>query len=176
MVGYPEALTDPSYKGQILILTYPLVGNYGVPAEERDEAGILKHFESEKIHIKGLVVCEYAWEHSHFRAIQSLSDWMKAHNIPGIYRVDTRAITKQLREKGVCLGKMIPEGMSPSSIPFYDPNVENLWQLVTISEPKVFNPPSHWAEKDIVNILAYDCGMKNNILRCLLKRGARVRL
>src|SRR5438552_11540721 len=90
MVGYPEALTDPSYAGQILVLTYPLVGNYGVPDQ--------KTFESDKIQIAGLVVSEYAENYSHHAAKLSLSDWLKSANVPGITGIDTRSLTKKLRE------------------------------------------------------------------------------
>ena len=99
MVGYPEALTDPSYRGQILVLTYPLIGNYGVPDESiRDEHGLPKYFESSEIHIAGLVVSSYSWEHSHWAAQKSLSKWLNDNNVPAIYGVDTRALTKSLRE------------------------------------------------------------------------------
>ena len=98
MVGYHEALTDPSYRGQILVLTYPLVGNYGVPDESvKDELGLPKFFESNEIHITGLIVSQYSWEHSHWNAQKSLSDWLKEYNIPAVYGVDTRAFTKKLR-------------------------------------------------------------------------------
>jgi carbamoyl-phosphate synthase small subunit len=107
MVGYPEALTDPSYRGQILVLTYPLVGNYGVPDESLcDEIGLPKFFESKEIHITGLIVSEYAWEHSHWNAQKSLGDWLNEYNIPGIYGIDTRALTKKLRENGSLLGRI----------------------------------------------------------------------
>lgn len=108
MVGYPEALTDPSYRGQILVLTYPLIGNYGVPDENiKDEYGLPKYFESNAIHIAGLVVSSYSWHHSHWAAQKSLSKWLYDNNIPGIYGVDTRALTKKLREYGSILGRLI---------------------------------------------------------------------
>lgn len=105
MVGYPESMTDPSYHGQILVLTYPMIGNYGVPGDEKDEYDLPKFFESlNKIWVAGLVVDELCDKPSHWRAKQSLSDWMKAHNIPGISGIDTRALTKKIREKGTILG------------------------------------------------------------------------
>ena len=105
MVGYPEALTDPSYRGQILVLTYPLVGNYGVPDEEsKDDLGLPEFMESHNIHIAGLVVSEYSWEHSHWAAQKSLSQWLEQHKVPALYGVDTRALTKKLREVGSMLG------------------------------------------------------------------------
>ena len=107
MVGYPEALTDPSYRGQILVLTYPLVGNYGVPDESIiDDHGLPKYFESNDIHIAGLVVSSYSWEHSHWAAQKSLAKWLSDNNIPAVYGVDTRALTKKIREFGALLGRI----------------------------------------------------------------------
>ena len=99
MIGYPESLTDPSYKGQILTLTYPLIGNYGVPDYVKD-GGLLRFFESDQIHIQGLVVSDYSEDYYHWNSIKSLSDWMIEHNIPGIQNLDTRELTKKLRKKG----------------------------------------------------------------------------
>ena len=110
MVGYPESLTDPSYSGQILCVTYPLIGNYGVPDEGIDQYGISKNFESEKIWVRGLVISEYSFKYSHWDAVKSLDEWMKEQKIPGIYGVDTREITKMLRDNGSMLGQIIPEG------------------------------------------------------------------
>lgn len=106
MVGYPEALTDPSYRGQILVLTYPLIGNYGVPDETilDKEYGLPTFFESNAIQIAGLVVSSYSWQHSHWTAQKSLSEWLNKHNVPAIYGVDTRELTKTLREHGSILG------------------------------------------------------------------------
>jgi carbamoyl-phosphate synthase small subunit len=107
MTGYPEALTDPSYRGQILVLTYPLIGNYGVPDDKiMDEHGLPMYFESKQIHIAGLIVSSYSWEHSHWTAHKSLSKWLRENNIPAIYGVDTRALTKNLREHGSILGRL----------------------------------------------------------------------
>lgn len=105
MVGYPEALTDPSYRGQILVMTYPLVGNYGVPDESvKDSIGLPKYFESASIHVAGLIVSSYSWEHSHWAAQKSLSKWLEENNVPAMYGVDTRELTKKLREHGTLLG------------------------------------------------------------------------
>jgi carbamoyl-phosphate synthase small subunit len=107
MVGYPEALTDPSYRGQILVLTYPLIGNYGVPDESlKDEHGLPTYFESNSIQISGLIVSSYSWEHSHWAAQKSLSKWLTNSNVPAIYGIDTRALTKKLREFGSILGRL----------------------------------------------------------------------
>jgi carbamoyl-phosphate synthase small subunit len=161
MVGYPEAFTDPSYKGQILVLTYPLIGNYGVPGLERDELGLLKAFESEQIQISGLVIADYSKEYSHFTAKQSLAGWLKANKIPAITGVDTRALTKKLREKGVMLGKLVVA----EDIEFDDPNKRNLVAEVSIKEKQLYN------ENGKKRIVLIDCGVKNNIIRSLVKRG-----
>ena len=113
MVGYPESLTDPSYRGQILVLTYPLIGNYGVPGQERED-GLFKNFESDTIQISGLVVADYSERYSHWNAAQSLGAWLREHKIPAITGVDTRALTKKLRETGVMLGR-ISSTPGPSS-------------------------------------------------------------
>jgi len=163
MTGYPESLTDPSYKGQILVLTFPLIGNYGVPVME-SENGILTSFESEKVHISGLIISDYSFQYSHWQAVRSLSDWLKEHDVPGIYGIDTRALTKHLREKGTMLGKIIKAG---KDIDFYDPNKENLVEQVSIPTKIIYG------EGDIKVVLV-DCGVKNNILRCLLDKGVTV--
>jgi carbamoyl-phosphate synthase small subunit len=163
MVGYPESLTDPSYKGQILVLTYPLIGNYGVPGDEM-ENGLLKHFESDKMHISGLIVSDYSFEHSHWNAKISLSDWLKKNNVPGIYGIDTRALTKRLREKGTMLGKVISDN---KDIPLYDPNKDNLVDQVSTKERIVYGNGKF-------KILLIDTGVKYNIIRNLLKRDTTV--
>lgn len=107
MVGYPEALTDPSYRGQILVLTYPLIGNYGVPDDSQvDEFGLPRYFESSSIHIAGLIVSSYSWQHSHWAAHKSLSKWLCDANVPAVYGIDTRELTKTLREHGTILGRI----------------------------------------------------------------------
>jgi carbamoyl-phosphate synthase small subunit len=159
MVGYPETLTDPSYYGQILILTYPLIGNYGIPDENKED-GLLKNFESEKIQVKGLIISDYSFEYSHWNAKKSLSDWMKKHNIPGLYNVDTRELTKKLREKGTILGKI---EFNNEKIGFDNPNQRNLAAEVSIKKPVVY-------KKGKKKIVLVDCGAKNNIIRAFLKR------
>jgi len=169
MVGYPEALTDPSYRGQILVLTYPLIGNYGVPdANVKDELGLPLYFESSKIHITGLIVSEYSWEHSHWAAQKSLADWLKENNIPGMYGVDTRDLTKKLREHGSILGRVeVGKELSiPQSIPdnfFTDCNKRNLVAEVSTKTVTIYGKGN--ANK----IIAYDCGMKYNIIRYLVQ-------
>lgn len=161
MTGYPESLTDPSYTGQILVSTYPMIGNYGVPFN-RKENGIHKYYESHKLHISGLIISDYSFEFSHWNAEKSLSDWLKEYDVPGLFDIDTRALTKILREKGSMLGK-IEFG---DEIEFYDPNKENLVAKASCSEREVYG------EGDKVVLI--DCGVKNNIIRCLLDRGAQV--
>ncbi len=164
MTGYPESLTDPSYKGQILVLTYPLIGNYGVPGNDLKNR-ISSHFESDRIHISGLVISTYSAEYSHWNALESLSDWLKENNVPGISGIDTRALTKILREKGTMLGKIVRTG--DTEIPFYDPNLNNLVSQVSISGPVVY-------ERGKYRVLLVDCGVKNNIIRCLMATDATV--
>ena len=106
MVGYPETMTDPSYRGQILVCTYPLIGNYGVPDNER-EGKLLKYFESEAIHCRALIISDYSAEYSHWNGKKSLGEWMSEQQIPGIYGIDTRMLTRKLRDKGTMLGKVI---------------------------------------------------------------------
>ena len=95
MVGYPEALTDPSYKGQILTFTYPLIGNYGIPSNEKENS-ILKNFESDKIHITALIVADYSFDYSHWNSVKSLSEWLIEHKVPALFGIDTRMLTKKL--------------------------------------------------------------------------------
>lgn len=168
MVGYPESLTDPSYKGQILVLTYPLVGNYGVPDDKKDKWGIPLNFESGKIQISGLIVSEYCEKPHHWAAKKSLGDWMKKQGIPGITGIDTRALTQKLRTHGVMLGQIVADGHQPKK-EFYDPNEENLVAEVSIKRPIVYNEG-----RGKKRIVAIDTGMKNNILRSLLKRDLTV--
>ena len=164
MVGYPESLTDPSYKGQILVLTYPLIGNYGVPGNEK-ENDLLKNFESDKIQVQALIVSDYSFQHSHWNTKKSLSDWLKEENIPGIYGIDTRKLTKIIRDKGVMLGKII---FDEKNIEFYDPNSINIVKEVTIKKPITYN------ENGSKKVIVIDCGIKNNIIRDLIKRNLTV--
>ncbi|CAL1141702.1 unnamed protein product [Cladocopium goreaui] len=167
MVGYPESLTDPSYAGQILVFTYPLVGNYGIPSDEKDQLGLPKWFESHKIHLKGVVISDYSYEPSHYSCIRSLGEWLSSQGIPGIYGVDTRAITKVIRESGSMLGKLVVQGSTPSvNLEIDDPNHRNLVAEVSRKEKEVFVPVE--ASKRQVHVLAVDCGMKNNIIRYLV--------
>ncbi len=161
MVGYPEALTDPSYKGQILTLTYPLIGNYGVPGKEMDQHGLPLHFESDGIHAQGLIISDYSQEYSHWNAKKSLADWLKEEGIPGICGIDTRRLTKVLREKGAMLGKIV---FGDEDVALFDPNAIDIVKDVTVKQPITYNQNG---KKRIVLI---DCGVKYNIIRNLIKR------
>lgn len=164
MTGYPESLTDPSYEGQILVTTYPLLGNYGVPPEGSAE-NVSRYLESSRIHCRAIVAQDYSWDHSHWLATRSLSDWLREEKITGIYDIDTRALTKHLRDHGSMLGKIMVEG-SPEP-DFYDPNLENLVAKVSCKEPEYHGT----GDKTVVVV---DCGIKHNIIRCLTRRGVKV--
>uniref|UniRef100_A0A8C3A4Y3 Multifunctional protein CAD n=1 Tax=Cyclopterus lumpus TaxID=8103 RepID=A0A8C3A4Y3_CYCLU len=168
MVGYPEALTDPSYRCQLLTLTYPLVGNYGVPQDEEGEFGLSQWFESSKIHAAALIIGELSDNPSHFSSVKSLDQWLKEQGIPGLQGIDTRRLTKKIREKGTMLGKLVVDGTPEDSIPFDNPDKRNLVQEVSMKEPRVFNPNGS------VRITVVDCGIKYNQIRCLAQRGACV--
>uniref|UniRef100_A0A3P8ZFQ1 Multifunctional protein CAD n=1 Tax=Esox lucius TaxID=8010 RepID=A0A3P8ZFQ1_ESOLU len=168
MVGYPEALTDPSYRCQILTLTYPLQGNYGIPHDEEGEFGLSKWFESSKIHAAALVVGEVSQNPSHWSSAMSLDQWLKEQGIPGLEGVDTRRLTKKIREKGTMLGKLVVDGTPEAEVPFDNPDQRNLVTEVSMKEPRVFNPSG------TIRITAIDCGIKHNQIRCLCQRGARV--
>lgn len=159
MTGYPESLTDPSYKGQLLVATYPLIGNYGVPSDEQ-ENGIPKFYESDQVHVSAFIVSEYSTEYSHWNAGKSLGDWLKEHKVPGIFGIDTRALTKIIREKGVMLGKIIADDVD---LEFYDPNQDNLVDMVSCKEKIVYGKGEH-------KVVLIDTGAKFNIFRCLLRR------
>ncbi len=176
MVGYPEALTDPSYKGQILALTYPLIGNYGVP-DYNLKNNILEFFESGTIKVSGLILQELCATPSHWSSTRSLDAWLKSEEIPGIYGVDTRALTKRLRVKGVLLGilqvakdlnEVNLEELEKEAKTIPDPNMRDLVSEVTVNNPITYDL------KSTKTIVVIDCGVKNAILRCLLKRRVNV--
>jgi carbamoyl-phosphate synthase small subunit len=158
MVGYVESLTDPSYAGQILVFTYPLIGNYGVSEEST--------WESKKIHVKGVVMSELAPFHSHHSAQHSLIEWLEKQNIPYIVGVDTRAVTKRLRMKGVIPGAITHSTTEP--LQFEDFSAIDWVSAVSHTEPELYGA----GEKLII---AVDCGMKENIIRCLQKFPIRIK-
>lgn len=154
MVGYTESLTDPSYRGQILCLTYPLVGNYGVPP----------HFESERIQATALVVSEMAEAYSHGQAQKSLPQWLHEQGIPCLSGIDTRALTKRLRTRGCMLGRI---AVSEEEVPFDDPNQRNLVAEVSAKARTVYPGGRK-------TVLLVDCGAKESIVRELHRRGLTV--
>lgn len=179
MAGYPQSLTDPSFRGQILVSTYPLVGNYGVPADadggpRRDGRGIPRDFESDRVQVAGFVVAEACDEPSHFDCGLSLSAWLEKAGVPGVAGIDTRALTERLREHGVMRGKILVEGTRDVSYDSGD-------QLHPVAEVSVDSPKTYPAAASSAptagrapRIVLVDCGAKANILRCLVARGVEV--
>jgi len=164
MVGYPESLTDPSYAGQLLAVTFPLVGNYGVP-NDIIQNGLSTFYESEKIQASALIISDFSFEYSHWNAGKSLSDWLKENEVPGIFGIDTRELTKLVREKGTMKGKLVfPDG---DDIEFINPDDENQVAKVSCKEVITYGTGKK-------RVLLVDCGVKHNIIRCLLKRDTTV--
>lgn len=166
MTGYPESLTDPSFAGQILVLTYPMIGSYGVPGDELDQFGLPQNFESSKVQIAGLVVTDYVEGHSHAAAIRSLGDWLKQHNIPAIHGVDTRMLTQHLRETGNQPAKLGPRA-AVRKLAWRDIDREHLVAQVSVSEPQFY-------QRGPKTVAILDCGMKLGILRNFLERDISV--
>ncbi len=170
MTGYPESLTDPSYAGQILTLTYPLIGNYGVPTTAAGANGLPLLMESERIHVKALVVSDYSTAYSHWNAKESLSDWLKREGVPAITGIDTRHLTMVLREHGVMGGRIEIEGQSAAADTGCDYGSENWVEKVSCKEVITYQPTS----PRLCRVVLVDCGVKANIIRCLLDRGIEV--
>lgn len=166
MMGYPESLTDPSYAGQLMVLTYPLVGNYGVPPFSFEENGLPTFMESDRIYASAIIVSDYSEQYCHWNAHESLADWLKREKVPGITGIDTRQLTKVLREHGVMMGKL----------EFDDMEIPKIQDYASVN----------WVDrvscKDIVRynegvgkkVVLVDCGVKANIIRCLIDRGIEV--
>ena len=167
MVGYPETLTDPSFEGQLLCVSYPLMGNYGVPKAKIDDDGLLSNFESETIHVRGLIISDLSFDYSHWSAAMSLDEWLKEQKIPGIWGIDTRRLTQVLRDNGSMLGQIVPAGYSECA-EIDDPNQINLIAVASCKEVIRYR---QGAGKEVVLI---DCGVKHNIIRCLLQTGVEV--
>ncbi|NXT25397.1 CPSM synthase, partial [Syrrhaptes paradoxus] len=169
---YTEALTDPSYKGQILALANPIAGNGGVPdTTALDEMGLRRFLESDGIKVSGLLVLDYSHEYSHWQAARSLGEWLQEEQVPALYGIDTRMLSKLIRGKGTVLGKIEFEGQP---MEFADPNKQNLIAEVSTAwrsyEVRVYgrgNP---------IKVVSVDCGLKHNVIRLLVKRGAEVHL
>jgi len=171
MVGYPESLTDPSFQGQILTLTTPMVGNYGVPDRKKiDQYGLPAFFESNKIHVKGLLVQDYSFHYSHWNAASSLGDWLKEEGIPALSDIDTRMLTKKIREQGTLLGRIEIDmnAKAPDFSKIQDPNKRHLVGEVSTKEVMVYG------KGNPTKVIAVDCGMKYNIIRHLVKRGVEL--
>lgn len=163
MVGYPETLTDPSYNSQILTLTYPLIGNYGVAGNE-SKGKLSQTFESNQIQIRGLIVSDYSEKYHHYQAQKSLAQWLIENKIPALQGIDTRALTKKLREKGTLLGRIQFDG---EGVEFYDPDKDNLVEKVSPAKTSL-----HGAGRKRVVLI--DCGCKHSIIHNLIKRGLQV--
>ena len=168
MTGYPESLTDPSYAGQLMVLTYPLVGNYGVPPFSTEENGLPTYMESGRIHAEALIVSDYSETFSHWNARESLGDWLKREQVPGLTGIDTRQLTKVLREHGVMMGKVVFDAQKEACCNYPDYAGVNYVNQVSCKEVIRYN---EGAGKKVVLI---DCGVKANILRLLLKREVEV--
>jgi carbamoyl-phosphate synthase large subunit/carbamoyl-phosphate synthase small subunit len=170
MIGYPECLSDPSYRGQILICSSIILGQYGVPEKKRDRYGLLERFESEDIHVAGLVITDYSFNYSHFQAVKSLSAWLNEYNIPAIYgwEVDTRTLILHIRETGSETGKIVQDGTDPFDIPYFDPNLKILSEEVSVKEPKYYPGTGPF------KIVLLDFGVKQNMIRCLMDRSLSV--
>ena len=192
MTGYPESLTDPSYAGQLMVLTYPLIGNYGVPPRTFQPNGLSTFMESEKIHAEAIFISDYSREYSHWNAQCSLGDWLKEEHIPGIYGIDTRALTKKLREHGVMMGRIEIEGMDNGEVTMDNYGEVNYVDKVSCKDILVYSgEESHTfgidtpaetlnSQLSILNcqlkkkVVLLDCGVKHNIIRSLLKRNLMV--
>jgi len=185
MTGYPESLTDPSYAGQILVTTYPLIGNYGVPDTGLGKNGLPLFMESEKIHAKALVVANYSETYSHWNAKESLASWLKREKIPAITGIDTRRLTKVLRESGVMMGKIEVSGERSEvrdMTKAEDYGSVNWVEKVSCKEVITYRPDMKAAansslftlHSSLPRVVLVDCGVKANIIRCLIKRGIEV--
>ena len=179
MTGYPESLTDPSYAGQILVTTYPLIGNYGVPDTGLGKNGLPLFMESEKIHAKALVVADYSETYSHWNAKESLASWLKREKIPAITGIDTRRLTKVLRESGVMMGRIeisekgiVNSEKFATALPESEKGYGNVnWvEKVSCKEVITYQPEGEKKHR----VVLVDCGVKANIIRCLIKRGIEV--
>ena len=188
MTGYPESLTDPSYAGQMMVLTYPLIGNYGVPPFTFEPNGLPTFMESGKIHVEALIVADYSENYSHWNATESLADWLKREGVPGITGIDTRQLTKVLREHGVMMGRLVFDDSTNEKKEFPAYGETNYVDLVSCKDiiiyagdksksfavnatPEELNTRLDATAKRVVLV---DCGVKANIIRCLIKRGVEV--
>jgi carbamoyl-phosphate synthase large subunit len=181
MTGYPESLTDPSYAGQLMVLTYPLIGNYGVPPFTFEPNGLATFMESDRIYADAIIVSDYSHEYSHWNAKESLGDWLKREQIPGIYGIDTRSLTKLLRERGIMTGAVLigdeypamsdEEIKEAANSQLAAVDYENVNYVDRVSTKEIITYGQGEGKKKVVLV---DCGVKHNIIRCLLKRNVTV--
>lgn len=195
MVGYPESLTDPSYEGQILCVSYPIVGNYGIPAMTLDEWGVCLGFESEKIHVRGLVISDYSGKFSHYDAVKSLGQWLRDERIPAICGVDTRHLTQLLRDNGTLAASIYP---ASAGVPSETVSLRSTPPFAELTVPPLTAPRVAWVtegtpassgsnlaavvscKENILygrgtkRVVLVDCGVKHQILHCLLERSIEV--
>jgi len=191
MSGYPESLTDPSYAGQLMVLTYPLVGNYGVPPFTIEENGLATFMESDHIYASAIIVSEYSGAYSHWNAHESLADWLQREHIAGITGIDTRALTKRLRENGVMIGTISIEGqadapkalyegvnfvdkVSTKEVIRYSPTTPNFDLQKTSEKSNISYTQNTKNPEPLPKVVLVDCGVKHNIIRCLLRRGVEI--
>ena len=179
MVGYPEQLTDPTYSGQILCLTYPLIGNYGVPSENLIAEQLSENLESDRIHPKGLIIFDYCEDYSNWEAVKSLEQWMTEQNLTGIYGIDTRELTKILRDKGAMKANIIPEGAEKPEDAVKSTPADVCCKGVIIYKAQPAQDVENLngnkaAVTEGKKIVVVDCGVKHSIIRGLLARGAEV--
>ena len=181
MTGYPESLTDPSYAGQILVTTFPLIGNYGVPDTGLGKDGLPLFMESERIHVKGLVVADYSEHYSHWNAKESLASWLKREKVPGITGIDTRRLTKVLREHGVMRGRIVFGHTEDAEVTedTEDYGSVNWVEQVSCKEVITYSPETNLSPltsrpSPLKKVVLVDCGVKANIIRCLIRRGIEV--
>ena len=183
MSGYPESLTDPSYAGQILVTTFPLIGNYGVPDTGNGADGLPLFMESDRIHAKALVVADYSETYSHWNAKESLASWLKREKVPGITGIDTRRLTKVLREHGVMMGRIEIDGSvcrcATATNTTEDYGSVNWVEQVSCKEIITYSPETNLSPltshpSPLKRVVLVDCGVKANIIRCLIRRGIEV--
>ncbi len=179
MTGYPESLTDPSYAGQMLVFTYPLIGNYGVPSVGLESNGLPTWMESGRIHVKAMIVADYSEAYSHWNAKESLAQWLCREQVPAITGIDTRRLTMRLRERGVMMGRVVIGDEQPgTAMPpsFADYGSVNWVEQVSCKEVMTYQPERscHISENQKKRVVLVDCGVKANIIRCLLRRGIEV--
>ncbi|MCR4766176.1 MAG: glutamine-hydrolyzing carbamoyl-phosphate synthase small subunit [Bacteroidaceae bacterium] len=174
MTGYPESLTDPSYAGQMLVMTYPLVGNYGVPSTAILENGLPALMESDRIHVSALIVADYSATFSHWHAKESLDAWLKREGVPALTGIDTRRLTMLLREHGVMMGKIVVDRCEDEQCNMVDYSTVNWVEKVSCQEVITYHPESKPFTSSSKRVVLVDCGVKANIIRCLINRGIEV--